>query len=224
MGSTAHKIEEIFKFPIIAKEEKKGIYKVRLHDGRVSEMYDDCLEVDSYIEYQKRLIETFIRSILLFEDWKIENISYDSMNLCEIIIPALTTDFELPRRKLCTPKEDKKPFGFGEKKLKFTPVELFPFNSRASLCKHFDNMIATSMISDEDELGPRKWIVKFHNKNILVHLSSLYGKRPSFDEITKFKMAKKAEVIEKITLSCETAKWKLFETFETDCIIGFYQF
>ena len=221
--SSVHTIEDIYKFPIIAKEEKKGVYSVRLHDGRVSDMYEDVLDREIYIKFQKQLIESFISKISSFEDWIVCDISYDSMKLCKISIPALIIEpefIESTRERKFNPKYTY------EKKIKFSPIDSFPFSSRASLCKYFDNLIVSDMISYENDLGPRKWIVSFHKKNVYFHLKKLLGSYPSLDDIISFKNIKRKEIIEKMSESCSTAKWTLFETDhkDLDIIIGFYQY
>ena len=211
---SVHTISEIFKYPVIVKQERKGIYKVRLHDGKVSDMFKGPFEPESYITFQKSLIEEFISNILTFDDWEITNISYDSMNLCEISIPVLISDYSEVSKRIVTKHYER---------TKFSPIITFPFTTRASLCSYFDNLIISIMISKEDELGPRKWVIRFNNRSIFLHLRRILKHSPTSGEMLCFKEYKKKDIIEKMDLSCISAKWTLFEPLD-DSIIGFNQY
>jgi hypothetical protein len=197
-----HTIDTIYDKPIIATPREHGVYDIRLHDEKLSEIYEGPFTKENFITFQKETIRSFLEFISDFEDWTVLINSDDSMTFCSICTNE-TRIVKNPRADFIRVGVDKRTNG----KKKFRPVASFPFTSRASLCVYFENIICTKLVSDIDCLGPRKWIVEFNVKNITSILSEELGTRPTASDIMNFKKKKEAIIIEKMKESSETAHW-----------------
>lgn len=199
-----HNIEIIYDKPIISTRLEHGLYELRLHDEKVSEMYDGPYEHTEYISFQKKTIQNFIESISKYEDWKVELTRDDSLKFC-IIRTSEEKIAKNAKDKFVRVEPKEKPYS----RIKFHPVMSFPFSTRASFCIYFDNIICTKMISDVNCLGPRKWIVEYNGRKIISKLFEKLGRRPTYIEIDAFKREIEPIIIEKMKESSETAKWVL---------------
>ncbi len=218
-----HNIESIYNKPIISTKCDDGLYKIRLHDEKISELYDGPLEHEAYVAFQKKIIMEFIDSIADYSDWTIHLNSSDSMSFCTIQTSEETFK-KATSSKSGRASSKEKPFT----RTKFRPVSAFPFTTRASLCIYFDNIICTKLISDPDILGERKWIVEFNMRQVMKILNETLDHTPTFADIDRFKKTNTSIIIEKMIESSDSAKWTVQYDKEYDSrknyIISFHQF
>jgi hypothetical protein len=210
-------IKTLFSEPLIIESIGKNIYEVRLHDGRISEMYDGPMEYEPYIEFQKSILEQMYKKISSISEWKIDLYDHSSTKVCKIEIPSYKSSWKIKTH-------DSKYSPKSYEKMKCSPIACFPFTSRGSLCAYYDNIICTKMISSRDTYGPRRWSVCFHNKNIIQNFIKEFHYEPSYGELEIFKGILKKKVIQSMKDSSLDAKWVLVETSDSNSIIHFDQY
>lgn len=197
-----HTINSIYHLPIISTRRQHGVYDIRLHDEKLSNMFKGPFTKETLISFQKETIQSILHSISEYEDWVVIMNSDDSMTFCTIRInetrivknPTLKFTHVEPKERTYT-------------KTKFRPVASFPFTTRGSLCAYFDNIICTKLVSDINSLGPRKWIVEFNVRQINSILFETLGKHPTISDIKEYQNKKELLIIEKMNESSETARW-----------------
>jgi hypothetical protein len=197
-----HTIDLIYDKPIISTRREHGVYDIRLHDEKLSNMFKGPFTKESLILFQKQTIDSILELISGYEDWSILGNCDDSMTFCRIntneiqIVRNPSTEFTLvkPKERTYT-------------KSKFRPVSSFPFTTRGSLCAYFNNIICAKLVSDINCLGPRKWIVEFNMKKIISILFETLGRRPTASDIKNYQNEKELVIIEKMNESSESARW-----------------
>lgn len=217
--TTLHTIDCVYKYPVIAIKKKSGSYTIRLHDGRISDIYDGSFDIDEYIAFQKKIAKDFFDIIGEFDDWTVDVNPVDSMELCTIHMSK-----KIDNDDFIEVSGKKKPV---YTRTKFKPIKSFPFTNRASFCTYFDNIICTKLISDINAYGPRTWIVEFNIREISNILSQKLA-YVTYSDIDEYKAEMENIIIEKMVSSSKSAKWNVYydKTYLThkNYIISFDQF